>query len=131
MRYVYIKKNNSYIRDACSDFNMITIADWFTDDVGTGRHSWIGWLSDDSEDRQETSSNATWLMKCDNDMIALASIADIIECGSKPLPESEISYISKFNLIELVKTWEAVIKNRPKQIVIIEENGIYRMEEVQ
>ena len=45
--------------------------------------------------------------------------------------ETEVACLSKDNAIELLNTWEQLIKTRPEQIMITEENGVYKMFEVQ
>jgi hypothetical protein len=131
MRYVYIKLiGYGYVRAEFSDFNMVTVAEWFTCDVNSSSDDWESWLNNDSDVYKENESNATFLEK-HRAQIKMISIIDIINHEPNSVPESEISYVAKSNLIEILKTWDLLIKNRSQQIAIYEEDGVYRMEEVQ
>jgi hypothetical protein len=45
--------------------------------------------------------------------------------------ETEVACLSKDNAIELLNTWEQLLKTRPEQIMITEENGGYKIFKVQ
>jgi hypothetical protein len=106
--------------------------EWFRDDVGSSVDSWREWLSDNSEEMQDMESNATWLEK-EGDKVTLGLITDIIlYCrNGLEIPENYKIMISIKNAIELIDSWEKLIQTCPPKLIIYEENGIYRLEEVQ
>ena len=134
MQYLYLSRSivGSYIKDSIANIKLSVLADWLTDDVRNNFDSWRKWLCDISEDMQETESNATWLNKHENQLM-LTAITDIMiyEYQGNPIPEGYRIHMSIQNAIELINSWEELLKTKPEQIMIYEENGVYRMKEVQ
>ena len=127
MRLVVIE-DRMYPEDA-SDNGMDILAYWFTDDVGSWIDSWRKWLNNDSE---ATESNATWLEKY-KDEIIFGSITDMIQSKGRffePTDEQMIT-VPREQVIEMLNTWEQLIKTKPDKIMITEENGVFKMFEVQ
>ena len=130
MKFVVIK-NRGYPQDT-PHYGMEILAYWFTDDVGGYAKSWIRWVNDESEAAEATESNATWLEKY-KDQIIFGSIIDMIQSKGilfEPTDDQMIS-VPKKNVIELLKTWEQLLKTQPQQIMITEEDGVFKMFEVQ
>ena len=117
------------------NIKMEVLGDWFVHDVSDDIHWWIEWLNDDNYDT--TESNATWLDKdwmADGEcMITFGSIVDMIQ--DKKLiyipDQNRVVILTKHNIIELLNTWDELLKTRPEQIMITEENGVYKMFAVQ
>ena len=142
MKSICIKKTlYSYSANKLIDngnYQLEILADWFTDDVGSWIPSWREWLNDRSEEAETTESNATWLEKdwlpngaCN---ITFGSITDLVQAPREkvfvPKAGSTIS-IPRENVIELFNTWENLLKNGSNEIMIVEEDGVYKMFEVQ
>ena len=112
-----------------SNYKLEILAYWFTDDVRNHAQGWIEWLNDDRY--EDTDSNATWLEKYKGNII-LGNITDWIQAKNPYKPkEEDVIKIPKENVIELLNTWEQLLKTRPKEIMITEENGVFKMFEVQ
>lgn len=119
-----------------SDYKLEILADWFIDDV-RNINAWRNWLNDCGEDAETTDSNATWLEKdwsaqgtCE---IIFGSISHMIKNtknGVYTPEENEIVRIPKNNVVELLNSWEQLLKTRSEEIMIIEKSGIYSMFEV-
>ncbi len=132
MEFVIIKKiDNTYIPISASNKSLYTVVEWFRDDVGRNFDLWRKWLNNIDENMQEVESNATWLEKYDG-QVTLTAITDIIIYGREgnPIPEGYRIHMSIENAIELINSWEELLKTKPEQIMIYEEGGIYRMKEV-
>lgn len=131
MRSIKIKETEySYQAGYSNDPGMNVLAEWLTDDVSSSVQRWERWIKDDSEDMQSTSSNATWLDK-DGDNIILGSIMDLNQYGSSSIPEQNMISIPKENVLVLIERWGEFCNHGFEEVIIIEENGVYRMEEVQ
>ena len=133
MNSVTIKRfDGIYIPISTSNQSLYTVVEWFRDDVGRRFNLWREWLNNTDENMQVAEANATWLEKHDGQLI-LTAIADIMIYGSenKPIPEEYRICMSIENAIELINSWEELLKTKPEQIMIYEEGGIYRMKEVQ
>lgn len=111
---------------------LYVITEWFRSDVVRNFDSWRELLMSTDKDKQEAESNATWLEK-HGDQLTLTAITDILtyEYEGNPIPDGYRIHMSIKNAIELINSWEELLKTRPEQIIIYEENGVYRMEEVQ
>ena len=130
MRLVVIE-DRMYPEDA-SDNGMDVLAYWFTDDVGSrNSQGWIEWINDDSEEAEDTESNATWLEKYEGKVV-FGSITDLIQAKGIYKPkEKEIIRVPREQVIEMLNTWEQLIKTKPDKIMITEEDGVFKMFEVQ
>ena len=138
MRHVILKEHNGRIYDPIhtDDYGMDVLAYWFAHDVRDNPSGWIKWINEDKY--EDTESNATWLEKywpgnstCE---IIFGSLSDMAQTpkGRIYVPKEERTItILKSNVIDLLNSWEQLLKTRPKQIIITEENGIYKMTEVQ
>ncbi len=129
MKFVLIKKIfspkiNSYFyhTEVTSEFDntkLETLGEWFNDDFS-----------------EDTDSNATWLEKnwlpdgtC---MITFGALTDWIQAkGIYVVNPDRVVKMPKANVLELIDTWEEMLKIKPDQIMITEENGIYKMFAVQ
>jgi hypothetical protein len=138
MRHVMLKEYNGRIYDPIhtDDYGMDVLAYWFAHDVRDNTNGWIKWISEDSY--EDTESNATWLEKYWSDEgtceIIFGSLSDMAQTsrGKIYVPKEERTItILKGNVIDLLNSWERLLKTHPKQIMITEENGIYKMFEVQ
>lgn len=138
MRHVVLREYNERIYDPIhtDDYGMDVLAYWFAHDVRNNPTEWIKWINEDSY--EDTESNATWLEKYwPNDYtckITFGSLSDMAQTpkGKIYAPKEERTItILKDNIIELLKSWEQLLKTRPNKIMITEENGIYKMFEVQ
>lgn len=121
-----------YFSEDATNCKVEVLADWLTDDVSTRCDSWRKWLNDNSEKMQDTESNATWLEKY-GDKILMGAITHIMifEHEGLSTPEEYKVMISIKNAIELIDSWEGLIKTCPLRLILYEENGIYRLEAVQ
>ena len=131
--FVVIKQfDGMYIPISTTDESLYVITEWFRSDVVKSFDSWREWLNDSSEDMQAAESNATWLEK-HGDQLTLTAITDILtyEYEGNPIPEGYRIHMSIQNAIQLIDSWEELLKTKPEQIMIYEENGVYRMEVVQ
>lgn len=140
MKHIIIKKTPygyscGGIKDT-RDGKLEILADWFLHDVSNRLETWFEWLNDNSY--EETDSNATWLEKEINTLgeqeILFGSLAHMIDNSKKGLykpKESDFARLSKKNVIELLNTWQQLLQTRPNEIMITEENGIYKMFAVQ
>ena len=129
-------KDGGYFYDkgsTCENYGMEILADWFLYDVGSrNSQSWNRWVNDESEAAEATECNATWLEKY-KDEIIFGSITDMID-SKGPLFEPadyQMISVSKENVIEMLEIWGQLSKIRPPQIMITEENGVFKMFEVQ
>ena len=140
MKSILIKRTKyGYISETLendSNYKLEILADWLLDDVRNHSDSWIEWLNNDNY--EDTDSNATWLEKeitpqCDQEIIfgSLAHMINNTKKGVYKVLEGDILRISKERVIELLNSWEQLLKTRPKQIMITEEDGIYKMFEIQ
>ena len=138
MRNLKFKKyTTSYLLEDSSDWGIEVLGDWFVFDVSNNPATWVKWLNDRDKLAEDTESNATWLSKewlpsggCN---VTFGSITDLIQDSSPvhiPVPES-IIIIPIENVIELLNTWDQLLKSKPEEIVIVEDNDIYKMSEVQ
>lgn len=125
-----------YYPRTTDDYGMEILAYWLAHDVKNSTDGWIEWLNND--DYEDTDSNATWLEKeitpqGDQEIIfgSLANMINNTKKGKYNVKESDILRISKEKVIEILNTWKQLLKTRPDQIMITEENGIYKMSEVQ
>lgn len=119
------------------NIKMEVLGDWFVFDVSNNPATWIKWLNDRDKLAEDTESNATWLEKewlpdgkCN---VTFGSIVDLIQDKAPiyvPDP-ARILIMPRENVIELLKTWKKLLEIRPNQIMITEENGVYKMFEVQ
>lgn len=67
-------------------------------------------------------------------MITMGSLTQMMLNTKKGVyapKETEVARLTKANVIELLNTWEQLLKTRPDQIMIAEENGGYKMFKVQ
>ena len=132
MKSIYIKKTPySYSADKIyddSNSQLEILADWFTDDVGDDSKHWTAWFNND--EYVETDSNATWLEKRGSDII-FGSIAESMVIKNYEIPGKHTVTLSKQNVLELLAVWEQILKTHTNEIMIIEENGVFRMFEVQ
>lgn len=136
MNRIYIEKiSNIYSGNKCDDnYPLSILADWFTDDVAGHIPSWREWLVDRSEAAESTESNATWLEKdWLDDGSCIVTFGRTLEIFLVPkgqiyAPKDEdLLFIPLDKVLELLDTWEKLIKNRPVGIIITEENGVYTM----
>jgi hypothetical protein len=106
--------------------------EWFRDDVSTDFNLWYEWFNDHSVDAKDIQANATWLEK-QGDQVLFRATTDLraYVYRGKPIPEKNIISMPIKNAIQLVHAWERILETCPAEIIIIEENGIYRLEEVQ
>ena len=135
MTSVYLKLSPSggrYFKEFASNCKVEILVDWLRDDVSNWYESWREWLNNTSEAMQDTESNATWLEK-DGDMVTLGAITHIMMFEHEGLstPEEFKVTITIKNAVELVNAWEKLLEIRPLKIILYEERGIYRLEEVQ
>jgi hypothetical protein len=131
MNSVTIKRfDGMYIPISTTNEALYVITEWFRSDVVKNFDSWREWLRSIGEDKREAESNATWLEK-HGDQLTLTAITDILtyEYQGNPIPEGYRIHMSIENAIELINSWEELLKTKPEQIMIYEENGIYRMKE--
>ena len=129
------RKDSGYFcnkREDYENYGMEILADWFKYDVGSrNSQGWIKWLNDDSEEAEDTESNATWLEKYEG-KIVFGSITDLIQAKGIYKPkEKEIIRVPREQVIEMLNTWEQLIKTKPHKIMITEEDGVFKMFEVQ
>lgn len=126
-----MSKNGRYTKEEHTD-SIILLADWLMDDVDD-YNFWYDWLGDhDNAEATFVGCNSTWLYK-NNNLVTIGSIGDVImyEHKGKQTPENHKVKLSVDNAIELLISWEELLKIKPEHIIIYEENGVYRMEEVQ
>ena len=130
MNSVKIKKHSGeggYSYKDASRYGLEILAEWFTDDVRNIK-SWIEWFNND--EYNETDSNATWLEK-HGENIVFGSITDLMTKKNYEIPGKYTVTVAKQNVLELLIVWEKVLKTRPNEIMLVEEDGVYRMFEVQ
>ena len=138
MNFVIIENiKGGYLPKSDNNLKMSILAYWFVQDVGTAIKTWLEWLEDRDKLADDTESNATWLEKewlsdgsCN---VTIGSIVDLIQ-DKAPIfiaDPNHILVIPRENVIELLNAWKELLKTRPKQIMITEENGVYKMSEVQ
>lgn len=139
MNSVILKRSGDigYFTQSSEMYGLEILGEWFTDDVAHRIDSWIEWFNDRDKLAENTESNATWLEKewlpdggCN---VTFGSIVDLIQDESPVyIPkEEDIIVMSLKNVLELLNTWQQLLKLRPNQIMIIEECGIYKMFAVQ
>ena len=140
MKHIVINKGSyGYLSEGLKDFScyrLDILADWFLHDVGNRITSWIEWLNDDRYD--ETDSNATWLEKQystnGEKEVIFGAITHMMQNTRKGIyapTENEIARLSMKNVLALLDSWEQLLKIRPNQIMLVEENGVYKMFAVQ
>ena len=123
-----IKKiEGSYFPRSTDDYGMEILGYWFAHDVRNIK-SWTAWFNND--EYSETDSNATWLEKHGNDII-FGSITDLMTKKNYEIPGKYTVTLSKQNVLELLAVWEQMLKIFPNEIMLVEENGVYKMFEVQ
>lgn len=120
-----------------SNIKMEILGEWFTDDVSDSIDTWLEWFEDRDKLSEDTESNATWLEKewfpngdCN---VTFGSIVDLIQDKSPiyvPDP-ARILIMRRENVIELLNTWKKLLTICPNEIMIVEENGVYKMFAVQ
>lgn len=123
--------NGSYIcQKKHYDINLKleVLADWLLYDVWTDSAHWTEWINYQKKDT--ASSNTTWLIKYEG-QIVLCGSTDMQRIKDYEIPGKYTVVISPDNLIELLDTWQIMLQLRPNQIVITEENDIYKMFAVQ
>lgn len=133
MRFIILNFHDGlYFAENISSDTISILYEWLRDDVGTRVASWRKWLSDNSEEMQDTESNATWLEK-EGDKVTLGLITDIIlYCrNGLEIPEENNITLSIKNAIELVDSWEKLIQTCPSKLIIYEQNGMYFLEGMQ
>lgn len=119
------------------NIKMEILADWFTHDVSSNPDTWLEWLEDRYKLADDTESNATWLEKewfaDGNCNVTFGSIVDLIQDKSPIFiaDPNRVLVMPRENVIELLKTWGELLKINPNQIMITEENGVYKMFAVQ
>ena len=132
MRFVCLQlsKDGRYTKEAHTDC-IILLADWLIDDVGDFMF-WYDWLDNQNKESTFIGCNSSWLNK-DNNVVTMGSIGDIVIYEHKDLqtPENHKINLSVGNTMELLISWENMLKAKPEQIMIYEEGVIYRMKEVQ
>ena len=112
-------------------YGMEILSYWFAHDVRNHSQGWIEWLNDDSEEAEDTESNATWLEKYQGKVV-FGSVTDLIQAKGIYKPkEKEIIRVPREQVIEMLNTWEQLIKTKPDKIMITEEDGVFKMFEVQ
>jgi len=140
MKHIVINKTPyGYLSEGLVDFSyyrLDILADWFLHDVSDRTTSWLEWLKD--ENYYETDSNATWLEKQHSangeKEIVFGCITHMMQNTKKGIytpKENEIARLSMKNVLELLNSWDQLLKTRPDKIMIIEENGVYKMFSVQ
>ena len=131
MKSILIKKiDNSYFCEKTADYSnadMEALADWFTDDV-YDIESWIRWINNNKYDT--TESNASWLDK-ENGNIVIGALIDFMTKDDFDVIGKFAVSMTKQNAIELLNTWAELLKTYPDEIMITEENGVFKMFEVQ
>lgn len=131
MKQIFIKKiNDSYYADAVAkpeDLRLETIAEWFTDDVGTRSERWKKWINNSEPALDSVSSNASSLVKYEGNIIISSQYAGHGLEGYYEIPSKYTVLISPDNLVEILDTWQMMLEIRPNKIVITEENGNYKM----
>lgn len=138
MNFVVIENiRGGYLPKPGNNLKMGILAYWFVQDVGTNIKTWLEWLEDRDKLADDTESNATWLEKewlsdgsCN---VTFGSIVDLIQDKSPIFiaDPNRVLVMPRENAIELLKTWGELLKIRPNQIMINEENGVYKMFAVQ
>ncbi len=138
MNFVTIENiKGGYLPKPGNNLKMGILAYWFVQDVGTAIKTWLEWLEDCDKLADDTESNATWLEKewlpdgsCN---VTLGSIVDLIQDNSPIFiaDPNRVLVIPRENVIELLNTWIELLKICPNQIMITEENGVYKMFAVQ
>ncbi len=144
MKFVLIKKIfspkiNSYFyhTEVTSEFDntkLEILGEWFTDDLSDCFNPWREWFNDDSS--EDTDSNATWLEKnwlpdgtC---TVTFGALTDLIQARGVYVEDpNRVVKMPKTNVLELIDTWEEMLRIKPDEIMITEENGIYKMFAVQ
>ena len=128
---VLVFRSNMYFPKTYHNNITCLLYEWFRDDVSTDFNLWYEWLNDHSIDAKDIQANATWLEKQGGQVLfrATTDLRTYVYRG-KPIPEKNIISMSIKNAIQLVHTWERILETCPAEI-IIEEDGVYRIEEVQ
>ena len=130
MKQVLLKvyTQHSYYPEPTDDYGMEILGYWFAHDVGNDSKHWAAWFNND--EYSETDSNATWLEKHGNDIV-FGSITDLMTKKNYEIPGKYTVTVAKQNVLELLIVWEKVLKTRPNEIMLVEEDGVYKMFEVQ
>lgn len=129
---VLVFRNNMYFPKTYHNNITCLIYEWLRDDVSIDFDLWYEWFNDHSPDAKYIQANAAWLEKQRNQILFGATIdLRMYMYRGKSIPQKNLISMSMENAIKLVHAWEKILEVCPAEIIIIEEDGVYRMEEVQ
>ena len=122
----YIKMQISeygYRSIAYSHDDMVTLASFFTTDVGCPAYEWESWILSEDEKLDVTSSNINFFEK-EGRYLYISFSYD-----SRPKSKRTRLKIDRQNIVQLLHVWrEKVCKAKPKYVVITGDDGIFTMQ---